>query len=157
MEELEHLTARLVDGRDDRHPLPAGKPGYPLHDMVRCSAVEAACWLVEEEKLGPGQNLHADAHPPLLTTTDALGNPSPYPRIPGTFQAHLPDRRLRSLSLLRRRHGVRQLELCRVVHSFSDGERCHQYVVLSHISLREEDLCRYYQDLAKKKKKGKGN
>ncbi|CAL9753156.1 unnamed protein product, partial [Musa acuminata subsp. burmannicoides] len=111
VEELEHLAAGLVNGRHDGHPFPSSQPGDAVHHVVGRGAVETAGGLVEEQQLRPRQQLDADAHPPLLPATDALGSPPSDSGVHGSFQPHLPYRGLGPLSLLRPRHGIRQLQL----------------------------------------------
>lgn len=112
MEELEHLTTRLVHGGHDGHPLGLGEPDDAADDVERRRAVEPAGRLVEERERRRRQQLDADAHPPPLPAADALAHPAADPAARHAGEPHLPDRAVGARTLLGWRHGVRQLEMC---------------------------------------------
>ncbi|PKI48734.1 hypothetical protein CRG98_030875 [Punica granatum] len=63
IKELEHFTARLVNGSNGRPYRPILlliHLGDPFHDIIRCCTVESSGWLVEEQQL---RNLQ-EASPP---------------------------------------------------------------------------------------------
>ncbi|PON89642.1 hypothetical protein TorRG33x02_146240 [Trema orientale] len=102
--------------RSDAPPTTNLQGRNSAHDVVRSGAVEPARRLVEEEKLRPRQDLHADADSPLLPPAEAalVRRPPPaaaYPGVDGIGKAHLSYGHLGSLFLLRGRHGVGQLQL----------------------------------------------
>ena len=108
MEKLKDFRARLVNGGNNSSPSSVHliQAGDSAHDVVRGGAVEATRGLVKEEELGPREDLNADADSPLLAAAEALRSPPADSSVEGVLQPHLSYRRVRSLLLLRRRHGV---------------------------------------------------
>ena len=135
MEELEHLAARLVHHGDDGHPLPGGEAGDAAHHVVRDGAVEPAGGLVQEEQPRAREDLEADAEALPLPAADALGLAPADARVQCAGEPHLLDRVAGAGELLGDRHGVRQLDLRRVVDCLAHRQGGHQHVLLRHVRL----------------------
>lgn len=138
MEQLEHLAAGLVHDGHDGHALLGSEASDAAHHVKRGGAVEATGRLVQEEQPWPGENLQADAQPLPLPAADAFGCATANACVQRAREAHLLDRVVGAGKLLGHYHGVRQLDLRRVVDGLSHSERCHQHVLLGNISLEQK-------------------
>ena len=134
-EEAVDLGAGLVHGGDDGHALAAREAGDAGDDVVGGGAVEAAGGLVQEEQPRAREDLEADAEALPLPAADALGLAPADARVQCAGEPHLLDRVAGAGELLGDPHGVRQLDLRRVVDCLAHRQGGHQHVLLRHVRL----------------------